>query len=87
MINGKHKSTHIRESKTVLDSEIHMPWIPDSLSVELGFQISILSKIPVSLSYIPDSKAQDSGFHERKFVGFRNLYSLIWGDISCRKNR
>ena len=39
-----------------------MTWIPVSLSVELGFQISILSKIPVSLSYIPDSKAQDSGF-------------------------
>ena len=43
-----------------------------SLSVELGFWIPIVSGIPDSLSRIPDSKAQDSGFHEQKFPGFRN---------------
>ena len=37
------------------------PWILDS----------ILSRIPDSLSCIPDSKAQDSGFHEQNFPGFR----------------
>ena len=34
------------------------------LSVELEFWIPILCGIPDSLSCIPDSKAQDSGFHE-----------------------
>ena len=38
-----------------------------SLSVELGFWIPIVSEIP-------DSKAQDSGFHKQKFPDF-----LTWG--------
>ena len=38
-------------------------WIPDSLSVDLGFRILIVSGIP-------DSKAQDSGFQKQKFPGF-----------------
>ena len=38
-------------------------WIPDSLWVEFGFRIpSIVSGIRDSLSWIPGSKAQDSGF-------------------------
>ena len=37
------------------------------LSVELGFWIEVVSRIPDSLSCIPDSNAQDSGFHELKF--------------------
>ena len=45
-------------------------WIPDSLSVDLGFRILIVSGIPDSLSCIPDSKAQDSGFQKQKFPGF-----------------
>ena len=55
----------------ILDST---PWIPDSsygwgdsLSVELGFRISIVSGIPDSLSCIPDSKAQNFDF--LKFLG------------------
>ena len=32
-----------------------------------GFRIPIVSGIPHSLSRIPDSKAQDSGFHKPKF--------------------
>ena len=50
-------------------------WIPDSLSVENcildsmsmepGFRIPIISRILDSLSWIPDSKAQDSGFHNQ----------------------
>ena len=46
------------------------------LSVELGFWIPIVSGIPDSLSCIPDSKAQDCGFHKQNFHGFRNPYSI-----------
>ena len=51
-----------------------------SLSVELGFWIPIVSGIPESLSCIPDSKTHDSGFHEQKFPRFRNLDSLACCD-------
>ena len=37
------------------------------MSVELEFWIPIVSGIPDSLSCIPDSKAQDSRFHQQKF--------------------
>ena len=42
-----------------------------SLSVELGFWIPIVSGIPDSVSCIPDSKTRDSGFHKQNFPGFR----------------
>ena len=72
----KARSRHVRESKTILDSK---PWIPDSLSVELGFRIPIVSGfIPDSLSCIQDSKAQDSGFHSKNFK--------CWIQDSTRKN-
>ena len=46
-----------------------------SLSVELGFWIPIVSEIPDSMSCIPDSKTRDSGFHKQNFPGFRmNLF-------------
>ena len=51
------------------------------LSVELGFWIPIVSGIPDSLSCIPDSKAQDFGFHKQNFYGFRNPYSIKWGEL------
>ena len=41
------------------------------LSVELRLLIPIFSGIPDSLSCIPDSKTQDSGFHKQNFLGFR----------------
>ena len=41
-----------------------------SFSVELGFRIRIVSGIPDSYTCIPDSKAQDSGFHKQKFPRF-----------------
>ena len=44
-----------------------MHWILDSLSVKFGFRIPIVSEIPDSLSCLPDSKAQDSGYHKQKF--------------------
>ena len=46
-------------------------WIPDSSC----------SRILDSYNSIPDSKAQDSGFHKQKFRGFRNLDFLTWGDV------
>ena len=38
---------------------------------ELGFRIPIVSGIPDSLSWILDSKVQDSGFHKNKFKEIR----------------
>ena len=48
----------VRLSKTVL--------IPDSSFVELCILILTVSEIPDSLSWIPDTKVQDSGFHKQK---------------------
>ena len=48
--------------------------------MELGFWILIVSGIPDCLSCIPYSKTQDSGFHKKKFPGFRNLDSLTWDE-------
>ena len=57
-----------------------MLWIPDPLSVQLGFQIPISSRIPDSLSCsgfhsprILDSTTKielDSGFHVQKYPRF-----------------
>ena len=47
--------------------------------MELGFWIPIFSRIPDSLSCIPDFKAQDSRFHKEKVPGFRNPHHLTWG--------
>ena len=45
----------------------------------VGFWISIVSRIPDSCSFIPDSKAHDFIFHKKNFVGFQNPYSLTLG--------
>ena len=47
------------------------------LSLELGFWIPVVSGILDSLSCIPDSKDQDSGFHKQKFLGFWILQAKI----------
>ena len=71
-----HVSPPVRESKAVLDSGFHDvdSWFQvlnsDSLSVELGFRIPIVSGFLDSLNCIPDSKAQDSGFR------------ILWAKIS-----
>ena len=70
-------SPHVRESKALLDSGFHAVdsgfHLLDSrsFSVELGFRIRIVSGIPDSYTCIPNSKAQDSGFHKQKFPRFR----------------
>ena len=46
-------------------------WIPDSLSLELGFQILIAGGIPDSLNCNPNSKAQDPD-SKQKYPGFPN---------------
>ena len=66
---------------------------PVSLLVELGFWILFVSRIPDSLSCIPDSKTQGFRFHEQNVSGFRIQQaktphgfrkpdSLTWGDHS-----
>ena len=47
-------------------------WIADSLSVGLGFWIPIVSEIPKSLSWVPSSKAHDSGFNKQPRIPGRN---------------
>ena len=67
-------SPRVRESKSDLDSGSHAVDFgfqlldPGSSSVELGFRIPFISGIPDFLSCIPDSKAQDSGFHKQSFL-------------------
>ena len=62
-------------------------WIPrrgsDSLSVELGFRIPIVSGIPDSLSCFPDSKAQDSGFRRFPEFGNSGIRIPLAGAIDC----
>ena len=49
----------------IMDS---VPWIPDSKYWILVFVSGTnISGIPDSLSFILDSKAQESGFHKHKF--------------------
>ena len=50
--------------------------VPDS-----RYWIPIVGGILDSLSCIPDSKAQDSGFQKQKFPRFRNADSFTLADI------
>ena len=61
-----------------------MPWIQDSLFVELGFRIAIVSWIPDSLSCFADSKAQDSGLHKQNFPRFQIPQAKISGILISR---
>ena len=70
-----HVSPPVRESKAVLDSGFHDvdSWFQvlnsDSLSVELGFRIPIVSGfwIPWTVFPVPKPRTQDSGTHKQKF--------------------
>ena len=60
----REESPHVRESKTVLDSGFHalnsgFSVLDSRLLVKFGFWIPIFSRVPDSLSCIPDSKAQN----------------------------
>ena len=61
------------------------PWILDSLSLELGFRIPIVSGIPDSFSCIPDSKAQYSTFHKTNFQDSEYwIPDLLWVELGFR---
>ena len=75
----KTLSIGLAQGRPMLGDPTH-PWILDSthgfripgtgfqsLTVELGLWISIINGIPDFLSCIPNSKAQDSGFHKHIF--------------------
>ena len=72
----KYRSLREREYKTVLDPGFQRREfrIPDtgfqSLTVELGFWIPIVSGIPDSFSCISDSTALDSRSHKQNFRRF-----------------
>ena len=69
----EEQSPHVGESKTVFDSGFQIPGTRFRfLLVKFGFWIPIFSWVPDSLSCIPDSKAQDAGFHKEKIPGFWN---------------
>ena len=61
-------------------------WIPDSLSGWIpDFKIpEILFWILDSISWIPDSKAVNSGFHRTKLPRFRIPDYLTWGETVNR---
>ena len=59
-------------------------WIPDTANS--GFQVGGFQSLSVelhlvvisdSLSCIPNSKAQDIGFHNQNFPGLRNFQALV----------
>ena len=70
---GRPVLTNGKRPKTVLDSRFHAVdsrfHVLDSgfFVSEIWIRIPIVSGIPDSLSCLPDSKAQDSGFHKQKF--------------------
>ena len=89
-------SPHIRESKTVLDSDPRQSWILDSepcildsLSMELRSRSRIVGEISwagfrIPKPGIPDSNKQNFvtfRFSQATFSGFRNPYSLTWGEM------
>ena len=57
-----------------------------SLSVERGFWTPIVDGIPVSLSCIPDSKAQDSEFYRQKSPGSRAVTPILVRRLVKRLN-
>ena len=73
-----------RESKTVLECEHH--------AVDLEYLVSGIgipdsnrvSGIPDSLSRVPDSETQNSGFHKQKLSRFQNADYLKWGEPEIR---
>ena len=61
-------------------------WISDSLSVELIFGIPIVRGIPGSLSWIPDSKAQDSRIPRASLRTLLREIKIPKSKISTHKN-
>ena len=71
-------SPHVRKFKTVLDS---VSWIPDSLSLELGFRNPIVSRIRIPWAVFRIPKTGIPEFASKTFPGFPYLgrsLSLKW---------
>ena len=62
MWGNRRQSCILDSTPRILDSKY---WISD-LFGGLRFQIPVVREMPNSYSCIPDSKAQDSGFHKQK---------------------
>ena len=71
-------SPHVRKFKTVLDS---VSWIPDSLSLELGFRNPIVSRIRIPWAVFRIPKTRIPEFASKTYPGFPYLgrsLSLKW---------
>ena len=66
--NDSHLLIWTNVLRDTVDSGLQV--LDSSMSLELGFWIPIVSEIPDSLSCIPDSKVQGSGFHAQNLSGF-----------------
>ena len=90
-------SPHVRKFKTVLDSRYRI-LVSGFHALKYGFWLSIVSGIPGSLSYIRDTKAQDSRYHKHnfpripestsnKFPGFRIPQATYFPDSRIHKQQ
>ena len=90
-------SPHVRKFKTVLDSRYRI-LVSGFHALKHGFWLSIVSGIPGSLSYIRDTKAQDSRYHKHnfpripestsnKFPGFRIPQATYFPDSRIHKQQ
>ena len=79
-------SPHVRKFKTVLDSRYRI-LVSGFQALKHGFWLSIVSGIPGSLSYIRDTKAQDSRYHKHKFPGFRISQATNFPDSGIHKQQ
>ena len=90
-------SPHVRKFKTVLDSRYRI-LVSGFQALKHGFWLSIVSGIPGSLSYIRDTKAQDSRYHKHnfpripestsnKFPGFRIPQATYFPDSRIHKQQ
>ena len=83
-ISRHNISTHVTgnpRQSWILDSTY---WIPDYLSVEHGFRISIVKEVPESLNCIPYSKGQDSEFQAKISRKFHcEKYILVCSSFCC----
>ena len=61
----------IQAGHYLMDSGFHRIDLGDVQVLDFWFQ---------SLSWFPDSKAHDSGFHKQKFPGFQNPDCFTWDE-------
>ena len=87
------RSPHVREPKTVLDSGFHavnsgFQALDSSLCQwNLGSGFKSLEGLRIPKHGIADSTSNfpDSGFHQQKFIAFRNPHSLTRGELEVKE--